>query len=79
MTSLCLVGLIVFGAWATRLPVARGSYFVLWHQLVRIGAALWPKTAPGERDAFLRAVEALAPDWAFDRPADVTRAFAAWC
>ncbi|HEX6910595.1 MAG TPA: HAD family hydrolase [Longimicrobium sp.] len=46
---------------------------------MRIGAALWPKTAPGERDAFLRAVEALAPDWAFDRPADVTRAFAAWC
>jgi lipoprotein-releasing system permease protein len=40
LTGLCLVGLVVFGAWATRLPVARGSYFVLWHQLVRVGAAL---------------------------------------
>jgi pyrophosphatase PpaX len=46
---------------------------------MRIGAALWPKTAPGERDAFLRAIEPLAPDWAFERPADVTRAFAMWC
>ncbi len=25
LTGLCLVGLVVFGAWATRLPVARGS------------------------------------------------------
>jgi lipoprotein-releasing system permease protein len=40
LTGICLVGLIVFGAWALRLPVARGSYFVLWHQLVRVGAAL---------------------------------------
>jgi HAD superfamily hydrolase (TIGR01549 family) len=46
---------------------------------MRIGAALWPKTAPGERDAFLRSIADLAPDWAFERPADVTRAFAAWC
>lgn len=44
-----------------------------------VGAALWAKTAPGERDAFLRAIQPLAPDWTFDRPADVTRAFAAWC
>lgn len=46
---------------------------------MRIGAALWPKTAPGERDAFLRAIESTAPDWTFERPADVTRAFAGWC
>lgn len=46
---------------------------------MRIGAALWPKTAPGERDVFLRDVADLAPDWTFDRPADVTRAFAPWC
>lgn len=46
---------------------------------MRVGAALWAKTAPGERDAFLRSIEPLAPDWTFDRPADVTRAFAAWC
>jgi phosphoglycolate phosphatase/pyrophosphatase PpaX len=46
---------------------------------MRIGAALWPKTSPGERDAFLRSIADLDPDWAFERPADVTRAFAAWC
>lgn len=46
---------------------------------MRIGAALWPKTAPGEKDAFLRAVEGMTPDWLFERPSDVTRAFAAWC
>lgn len=46
---------------------------------MRIGAALWPKTAPGERDAFLRSIEPTAPDWTFHRPADVTRAFAGWC
>lgn len=46
---------------------------------MHIGAALWPKTAPGERDGFMRAIEPLAPDWTFERPADVTRAFAAWC
>lgn len=46
---------------------------------MRVGAALWAKTAPGERDAFLRSIAPLAPDWTFDRPADVTRAFAAWC
>jgi HAD superfamily hydrolase (TIGR01549 family) len=44
-----------------------------------VGAALWAKTAPGERDAFLHSIQPLAPDWIFERPADVTRAFAAWC
>ena len=42
-------------------------------------AALWAKTTPGEADAFLRQVAPHAPDWAFHRPADLTRAFAAWC
>lgn len=46
---------------------------------MRAGAALWPKTAPGEADAFLRRIRPLRPDWTFARPADVTRAFAAWC
>lgn len=46
---------------------------------MRVGAALWPKTAPGEAEAFRGLVAHLAPDWAFERPADVTRAFAAWC
>ena len=38
-TGLSLLGLLAFGTWASTLPVARGSYFVLWHQLVRVGAA----------------------------------------
>ncbi|MBD0319903.1 MAG: HAD family hydrolase [Gemmatimonadetes bacterium] len=42
-------------------------------------AALWAKTAPGEADDFLRQVQPHAPDWAFHHPADLTRAFAAWC
>ena len=44
-----------------------------------VGAALWPKTAPGERESFLERIRPLAPDWTFDRPADVSRAFARWC
>jgi len=44
-----------------------------------IGAALWPKTGPGERDSFLAEVAQWEPDWTFERPADVSRVFAAWC
>jgi lipoprotein-releasing system permease protein len=40
ITVLSFVGLVGFGTWALVLPVAHGSYFVLWHQLVRVGAAL---------------------------------------
>jgi lipoprotein-releasing system permease protein len=39
-TGASFLGLVGFGVWASTLPVARGSYFVLWHQLVRVGAAL---------------------------------------
>lgn len=46
---------------------------------MRTAAALWAKTEPGEADAFLRLVEPHAPDWAFHRPSDLTRAFAVWC
>jgi HAD superfamily hydrolase (TIGR01509 family) len=46
---------------------------------MRTAAALWAKKDTGEADAFLRQVEQHAPDWAFHRPADLTRAFAAWC
>ena len=46
---------------------------------MRIAAALWPKTGPGEKDDFVRRIEAMRPDWLFERPADVTRAFAMWC
>lgn len=46
---------------------------------MRIGAALWAKTAPGEAEAFNAKIATLRPDWTFARPADVTRAFAVWC
>ncbi|HEY7770923.1 HAD family hydrolase [Longimicrobium sp.] len=46
---------------------------------MRIGAALWPKTAPGEKDAFLHAIEGMMPEWIFEHPSDITRAFALWC
>jgi pyrophosphatase PpaX len=46
---------------------------------MRIGAALWAKTAPGEAEAFVRKIEAMNPDWIFGRPSDVTRTFALWC
>ena len=39
-TGLSLVGVVVLAAWARTLPQPRGSYFVLWHQFVRVGAAL---------------------------------------
>ncbi|MGC4092468.1 MAG: ABC transporter permease [Polyangiaceae bacterium] len=39
-TGVSLLGLIGLGSFAMRLPEPRGTYFVLWHQLVRGGAAL---------------------------------------
>jgi HAD superfamily hydrolase (TIGR01509 family) len=46
---------------------------------MRTAAALWAKTEPGEADRFLAQVARHAPDWSFHHPADLTRAFAAWC
>jgi phosphoglycolate phosphatase-like HAD superfamily hydrolase len=46
---------------------------------MRIGAALWAKTEPGEAEDFVRKIAAMNPDWIFGRPSDVTRAFAMWC
>lgn len=46
---------------------------------MRVGAALWPKTDPGDRERFLASIADLAPDWLFERPAEVTRTFARWC
>ena len=40
LTGFGLIGLLGLGGWATRLPEPRGTYFVLWHQIVRVGAAL---------------------------------------
>jgi pyrophosphatase PpaX len=46
---------------------------------MRTGAALWPKTEPGEREEFLARIQRFEPDWSFERPSSVVRAFAAWC
>lgn len=39
-TIVCFLAVLGFGSWAYQLPDRRGSYFVFWHQLVRVGAAL---------------------------------------
>jgi lipoprotein-releasing system permease protein len=39
-TVLCAVGVAAFGGWAMQLPTPKGTYFVFWHQLVRVGAVL---------------------------------------
>jgi pyrophosphatase PpaX len=44
-----------------------------------VGAALWPKDVPGERETFLQEIAPYGPDWAFERPADITKLLAAWC
>lgn len=44
-----------------------------------VAAALWPKTGPGEKTRFQEAVGEHAPEWLFERPADVSRTFAPWC
>ncbi|HKO17301.1 MAG TPA: HAD family hydrolase [Acidobacteriaceae bacterium] len=46
---------------------------------MRVAAALWPMTESGEAERFVNEAAAYAPDYTFARPADVTRAFAAWC
>jgi lipoprotein-releasing system permease protein len=40
LTGLCLVGVLSLGTWSYLLPEHKGSYFVLWHQFVRVGASL---------------------------------------
>lgn len=35
------LGAVGFGVWTQYLPEPKGSYFVLWHQLVRVGAAVF--------------------------------------
>ncbi|MFC1641696.1 FtsX-like permease family protein [Myxococcota bacterium] len=39
LTLVCLVAFVGLSLWTWRLPADRASVFVLWHQLVRIGAA----------------------------------------
>ncbi len=40
LAGLCLLGVISLGFWTSQLPEHKGSYFVLWHQFVRVGASL---------------------------------------
>ena len=40
LTVVSFVGVVGLGSWSWRLPEPGGSYFVLWHQIVRVGAAL---------------------------------------
>lgn len=60
ITGLCLAAFLGLGGWALTLPEPRGSYFVLWHQIVRVGAAL---SATG----FVVGFMALALPWVFNR------------
>jgi lipoprotein-releasing system permease protein len=39
-TGFCLLGVAGLGAWASALPETRGSSFIFWHQIVRVGAVL---------------------------------------
>jgi lipoprotein-releasing system permease protein len=40
LTGVMLVGALGLGTWSLRMSEPGGSYFVLWHQIVRVGAAL---------------------------------------
>src|SRR5436309_2039414 len=40
LTGVNFVLLLALGTWVSRLPEPRGSSFILWHQIVRVGAAL---------------------------------------
>lgn len=59
-TVLSFAAFVGLGAWSLKLPEPSGSYFVLWHQIVRVGAAL-------SATAFVFLVMVLALPWAFDR------------
>jgi lipoprotein-releasing system permease protein len=40
LTGFCLLCALGFGSWTLQLPTPRGTYFVLWHQFVRVAAVL---------------------------------------
>jgi lipoprotein-releasing system permease protein len=60
ITGLSFIGVVGLGTWALKLPEPRGSYFVLWHQIVRVGAAL-------SSTAFVIGFMALALPWVLNR------------
>lgn len=59
-TGMSLVLVLGLGAWAFRLPEPRGSFFVLWHQVVRAGAAV-------SGTAFIVLFMISAVPWVLDR------------
>ena len=60
LTFVNLVLLVLLGGWVSRLPEPRGSAFILWHQLLRVGAAL-------SGTAFVVCFMVLAVPWLMDR------------
>jgi len=60
LTFVSLALLIGLGSWAARLPEPRGSSFILWHQFVRVGAAL-------SGTVFVVCFMILAVPWLMDR------------
>jgi len=60
ITVVSFVLLAGLGLWVKRLPEPRGSSFILWHQIVRVGAAL-------SGTAFVVCFMVLAVPWLMDR------------
>ena len=60
LTGVSFAALVLLGTWVSRLPEPRGSSFILWHQLVRVGAAL-------SGTAFIVCFMVLAVPWLMDR------------
>ena len=60
LTGVSLISLVALGSWVARLPEPRGSSFILWHQIVRVGAAL-------SGTAFMVCFMVLAVPWLMDR------------
>jgi len=60
LTGVSFSLLALLGLWVRRLPEPRGSSFILWHQIVRVGAAL-------SGTAFMVCFMVLAVPWLMDR------------
>ncbi|HKO53199.1 MAG TPA: ABC transporter permease [Polyangiaceae bacterium] len=60
LTGISFVLVAGLGTWVKRLPEPRGSSFILWHQIVRVGAAL-------SGTAFVVCFMVLAVPWLMDR------------
>ncbi len=60
LTGVSFVLLVLLGTFVSRLPEPRGSSFVMWHQIVRVGAAL-------SGTAFVVCFMVLAVPWLMDR------------